>query len=41
MKIFLKTSGPVVLFFLVITLGFALWLVPRLGADLTQWDDDS
>ena len=41
MKIFLKTSGPIVLFFLVISLGFALWLVPRLGAELTQWDDDS
>ena len=41
MKIFLKTSGPIVLFFLVITLGFTLWLVPRLGAELTQWDDDS
>ena len=40
MKIFLKTSGPVLIFFLVISLGFALWLVPQVGQELAQWDDD-
>ena len=41
MKIFLKTSGPVLIFFLVISLGFAFWLVPRLSQELSQWDDDA
>lgn len=41
MKIFLKTSGSVLVFLLVITLGFAFWLVPNLNDELTQWDQDS
>ncbi len=41
MKIFLKTSGPVLMFLVVISLGFTLWLVPNLSAELTQWDHDS
>ncbi len=41
MKIFLKTSAPVLVFLLVITLGFAFWLVPNLNDELTQWDHES
>jgi len=41
MKIFLKTSAPLLVFLLVVTLAFTYWLVPHLKADLTQWDHDS
>jgi len=41
MKIFLKTSGSVLIFFLAVSLGFAFWLVPRLSQELSHWDDDA